>query len=108
MTDSLADELVRTVGMAAADLRTLDDTAAIAKQKPDAWSIKEIVGHLIDSAANNHQRLVRAQQGSELVFLATKRLRGCDRKIIRVGLDGAGRFLGPLQPAPGACHPENP
>jgi hypothetical protein len=68
MTDSLADELVRTVGVAAADLRTLDDTAAIAKQKPDAWSIKEIVGHLIDSAANNHQRLVRAQQGSELVF----------------------------------------
>ena len=25
------------------------------------WSRKEILGHLIDSAANNHQRFVRAQ-----------------------------------------------
>jgi hypothetical protein len=30
--------------------------------KPDSleWSKKEILGHLIDSAANNHQRFVRA------------------------------------------------
>jgi hypothetical protein len=30
--------------------------------KPDArqWSKREILGHLIDSAANNHQRFVRA------------------------------------------------
>jgi len=32
------------------------------------WSRKEILGHLIDSAANNHQRVVRAQAGSPLVF----------------------------------------
>ena len=25
------------------------------------WSRKEIIGHLIDSASNNHQRFVRAQ-----------------------------------------------
>ena len=32
------------------------------KSKPDPhkWSKKEILGHLIDSAANNHQRFVRA------------------------------------------------
>ena len=31
--------------------------------KPSAnkWSKKEIIGHLIDSATNNHQRLVRGQ-----------------------------------------------
>ena len=28
---------------------------------PEKWSKKEILGHLIDSAANNHQRFVRAQ-----------------------------------------------
>ena len=28
---------------------------------PGKWSKKEILGHLIDSAANNHQRFVRAQ-----------------------------------------------
>lgn len=32
-----------------------------AKPSPEKWSKKEIVGHLIDSAANNHQRFVRIQ-----------------------------------------------
>ena len=32
------------------------------------WSAKQIVGHLIDSAANNHQRFVRAQQSDPLVM----------------------------------------
>ena len=31
------------------------------KKTPEKWSKKEILGHLIDSAANNHQRFVRAQ-----------------------------------------------
>jgi hypothetical protein len=31
------------------------------KPAPDKWSPKEELGHLIDSAANNHQRIVRAQ-----------------------------------------------
>jgi len=30
------------------------------KPAPTEWSKKEILGHLIDSAANNHQRFVRA------------------------------------------------
>ena len=29
----------------------------------DKWSLKEIIGHLIDSASNNHQRFVRLQLG---------------------------------------------
>jgi hypothetical protein len=35
---------------------------AALKTTPDKWSKKEILGHLIDSAANNHQRFVRAAQ----------------------------------------------
>jgi hypothetical protein len=31
------------------------------KPAPAKWSKKEILGHLIDSAANNHQRFVRVQ-----------------------------------------------
>ncbi len=31
------------------------------KQSPEKWSRKEILGHLIDSASNNHQRFVRVQ-----------------------------------------------
>jgi hypothetical protein len=34
----------------------------------DAWSIKEIIGHLIDSASNNHQRFVRLQLTDRLTF----------------------------------------
>ena len=31
------------------------------KPNPDKWSKKEILGHLIDSALNNHQRFIRVQ-----------------------------------------------
>lgn len=29
------------------------------RENKDGWSVKEIVGHLIDSTGNNHQRLAR-------------------------------------------------
>lgn len=32
------------------------------------WSAKQVLGHLIDSAANNHARFVRAQLKDDLVF----------------------------------------
>lgn len=31
------------------------------KPAPGKWSKKEIIGHLIDSAANNHQRFIKTQ-----------------------------------------------
>jgi hypothetical protein len=36
---------------------------AAERPAPGKWSKKEIIGHLIDSALNNHQRFIRAQQG---------------------------------------------
>ena len=62
MTQHLADELVSVVDEAAVRLRSINEADAATKSRPDIWSIKEIIGHLIDSAANNHQRFVRAQQ----------------------------------------------
>jgi len=41
-------------------LQYIEDTAS-KKPTPDKWSKKEILGHLLDSAANNHQRFVRMQ-----------------------------------------------
>ncbi|MND30102.1 DinB superfamily protein [compost metagenome] len=38
------------------------------KSSPTKWSKKEILGHLIDSATNNHQRLIRAQYENDLSF----------------------------------------
>ena len=34
---------------------------AVEFKPPESWSVKEELGHLLDSAANNHQRIVRAQ-----------------------------------------------
>ena len=42
-------------------LRQIDESAAAVRSAPGKWSKKEILGHLIDSAANNHQRFVRLQ-----------------------------------------------
>jgi len=38
------------------------------KLGPDKWTLKEIVGHLIDSASNNHQRFVRLQIDRTISF----------------------------------------
>lgn len=47
-------------------LLTVPETKTSIKLAPDKWSLKEIVGHLIDSASNNHQRFVRLQEESSL------------------------------------------
>lgn len=46
----------------------LPDQTLRFRPSEDAWSIKEITGHLIDSAANNHQRFVRLQLLQKLTF----------------------------------------
>lgn len=33
------------------------------------WSNKEILGHLVDSAANNHQRFIRSQFFENMIFM---------------------------------------
>ena len=38
------------------------------KPAPNKWSKKEILGHLVDSAANNHQRFIRIQYENEPVI----------------------------------------
>ena len=38
------------------------------KESGDGWSIKEILGHLVDSASNNYQRIQRYIPGDELEF----------------------------------------
>ena len=51
-------------------LLEIDDGIAGVKLSDDKWSLKEIIGHLIDSASNNHQRFVRLQFGELLGFPA--------------------------------------
>jgi len=42
-------------------LSAIDEQTFSFKPAPNKWSKKEILGHLIDSANNNHQRFVRAR-----------------------------------------------
>lgn len=42
-------------------LTQIPEDAFSWKPSPQKWSKKEIIGHLIDSAANNHHRMVRMQ-----------------------------------------------
>jgi hypothetical protein len=49
-------------------LSGLPEGITAVKLTPDRWSLREIVGHLIDSASNNHQRFVRLQRTALLEF----------------------------------------
>lgn len=49
-------------------LRAISDADSARPRAPGKWSPREIIGHLIDSASNNHQRFVRAPRQDDLVF----------------------------------------
>ena len=49
-------------------LTRISETRSEEPVAPGKWSRKEILGHLIDSASNNHQRFVRTQLSSEVSF----------------------------------------
>ena len=62
------EDLRTVVAQAVERLRDLPDSVVSMRPSPDAWSIKEVIGHLVDSAANNHHRFVRARSQANLVF----------------------------------------
>lgn len=49
-------------------LLSITEEESQQKTNPDKWSKKEVLGHLIDSAANNHHRFVNAQFQDDLCF----------------------------------------
>ena len=51
-----------------ARLSALPEEETAKAPAPGKWSPKQIIGHLIDSACNNHSRFVRAQFSDELHF----------------------------------------
>ena len=64
---AFAYRLVDAVRKAAPALLTLDDAASSRRPAPGKWSPREIIGHLVDSASNNHQRFVRMRERDDLV-----------------------------------------
>ena len=61
-------DLLNTIADAEPALLAMDDRHTAQRPAPGKWSPREIVGHLVDSASNNHQRFVRAQFQDDLVF----------------------------------------
>ena len=68
MVGHIGDEVLLLISQACDQYKNLDDALTSKKLSSEKWTLKEIVGHLIDSASNNHQRFVRLQIESRLNF----------------------------------------
>lgn len=66
--DQFLGDFRETILSATARLRDMTPEQSRSGSSEDNWAPIEILGHLIDSAANNHQRFVRAQFTEDLVF----------------------------------------
>ena len=64
----VAAALRTEVDRAAAYFRSLGEADVTRGRGSGKWVKKEILGHLIDSAANNHQRFVRAQFADPFIW----------------------------------------
>ena len=65
---AIATDLGRTIAQAKPLLEKLTNADTSMRPSPDKWSRKEILGHLLDSTSNNHQRFVRAALQGTLTF----------------------------------------
>ena len=59
-------KIKRNIASYSCKIFALSDEVTSHKPNPKKWSRKEILGHLIDSASNNHQRFVRLQIDNEI------------------------------------------
>jgi DinB family protein len=64
----LSEKLLRTVDAAELVLRGVSAPESNKPVLRGGWSRKQVLGHLIDSASNNHQRFVRASLELSLAF----------------------------------------
>ena len=66
--NELSENLLRAVKSAEVMLRRVSESESETPVLPGGWSRKQLIGHLIDSASNNHQRFVRAALQPSLDF----------------------------------------
>jgi hypothetical protein len=66
--NSVSARLARIVNSAEETLRQVRDEDSTTPILQGGWSRKQVLGHLIDSASNNHQRFVRAALQGSLEF----------------------------------------
>jgi transcriptional regulator len=61
MIEKALNRLEYIINLTPIMLTEISEENMSTKPAPTKWSKKEIIGHLIDSATNNHQRFVRGQ-----------------------------------------------
>ena len=61
MIEKALNRLEYIINLTPKMLTEISEENMSTKPSPKKWSKKEIIGHLIDSATNNHQRFVRGQ-----------------------------------------------
>jgi hypothetical protein len=64
----LSERLISAIDAAEPRLRQISQPESEKPVLSGGWSRKQVLGHLIDSASNNHQRFVRAALQSSLDF----------------------------------------
>ncbi|QMV18172.1 DinB family protein [Granulicella sp. 5B5] len=65
---ALSYKLLTLIDAAGPIFAQVDEHASLQPLHSGGWSRKQLVGHLIDSASNNHQRFVRASLQPQLNF----------------------------------------
>src|SRR5438552_4496755 len=66
--DPWLEDFRNTIDSASERLARITESQSEQPRAEDHWSAKQIIGHLIDSAANNHARFVLGQLKDDLVF----------------------------------------
>jgi hypothetical protein len=64
----LSKKILALVEAAEPRLRVVTEKESVHPMLAGGWSRKQVIGHLIDSASNNHQRFVRASLQTSLEF----------------------------------------
>lgn len=64
----LSEKLLSEIDAAEPRLRQISEAESTKPILNGGWSRKQVMGHLIDSASNNHQRFVRAALQPSLEF----------------------------------------
>ena len=62
------DDFRQTIETSVPRLLQISEEQSEQSRSEEHWSSKQIIGHLIDSAANNHARFVLGQMKDDLVF----------------------------------------
>ena len=68
MMQSLLEDFEHTIRTSYDRMTEISEAESVAPTAVGKWSKKEVLGHLIDSASNNHHRFVKAQLTDDLLL----------------------------------------